>query len=88
MEREYWRVGRSRRGEHFLLDFHDIYRMAEVARGHGDHHTSRDVLDRNGVQEEIIEERRRDTEGRVGTFRYIKGKMLGKVSVDKIGGEL
>ena len=29
---------------------------------------------------EIIEERRKDAEGRIGTYKYLKGKMLGKVS--------
>lgn len=54
--------------------------MTEVARAHGDHHAASRASDR-GLQEEIIEERRKDAEGRVGTFRYIKGKMLGKVSI-------
>ena len=30
---------------------------------------------------EIIEERRKDSEGRIGTYKYLKGKMLGKVSL-------
>ena len=54
--------------------------MTEVARTHGDNHHAPSRASERGLQEEIIEERRKDAEGRVGTFRYVKGKMLGKVS--------
>lgn len=53
--------------------------MAEVVSRSGSDAHMKSHSER-AVQEEIIEERRKDAEGRVGTFRYIKGKMLGKVS--------
>jgi hypothetical protein len=31
---------------------------------------------------EIIEEKRKDSEGRVVTYKYLKGKLLGKVYVE------
>ena len=43
---------------------------------------SENILSHDRVESagEIIEERRRDSEGRVSTYKYLKGKMLGKVS--------
>jgi hypothetical protein len=53
--------------------------MTEVmARGQTHSDPSRDRTEYAG---EIIEERRKDAEGRIGTYKYLKGKMLGKVGV-------
>ena len=54
--------------------------MTEVmARGYSGHsHEPRERTEHAG---EIIEERRKDAEGRIGTYKYLKGKMLGKVGI-------
>ena len=67
-------------GGHFSRPILYQYKMTEVVRAQGDHHIASRASDR-GYHEDVIEERRKDAEGRVGTFRYIKGKMLGKVGI-------
>ena len=54
--------------------------MTEVARrgALNDHKVGSDRVETAG---EIIEERRKDSEGRIGVYKYLKGKMLGKVRI-------
>ena len=58
--------------------------MAEVAKAHrngGGHHK---VAEKPDNIPDIIEERRKDSEGRIFSNRYLRGKLLGKVRIDLV----
>jgi hypothetical protein len=58
--------------------------MAEVAKSHrngGGHHK---VAEKPDNIPDIIEERRKDSEGRIVSNRYLRGKLLGKVCIDLV----
>jgi serine/threonine protein kinase len=45
---------------------------------------SAQVASHNGAEEEFIEERQKDSEGRIFTKKYIKGRLLGKGGFAKV----